>query len=161
MHHGIFLGLGSNLGDRQNHLNQAISLLRSPVLLQSSIYETEPLEFQDQPWFLNMVIKIETDLTPMKLLRRCQSVELQLKRKREIPKGPRTIDLDILFYNDLVCSGPELTLPHAAIPQRRFVLEPLNEIATQFVHPVLKKTIGELLQSCGDQSIVRIISRLS
>lgn len=125
------------------------------VTQQSSIYESEPVGFLEQPWFLNVVIRIESKLTPRKLLRYCQSIEERLGRKREIPKGPRTIDIDILFYADLVVAEPDLTIPHPEIANRRFVLEPMNEIAPAFVHPVLKKTISELLAQCPDRSIVK------
>ena len=158
MNSRIFLGLGSNLADRLRNLHEAIALLECRLVKQSSVYETEPVGYLHQPWFLNMVIQIETDLTPRELLKRCQEIEKKLKRQRVTHKGPRTVDLDILFYDNVVCSDADLILPHPAISQRRFVLIPMNEIVSDFVHPVLQKTIRELLESCEDHSIVNLFS---
>lgn len=155
MTEGIFIGLGSNLGDRRLNLQRAAELLQVEILKNSSLYETEPVGYLQQPWFLNSVIWVQTELSPVDLLRRCQKVEKKLGRKRDIPKGPRTLDLDILFFNQVILNIPDLILPHPAIPERRFVLEPLNEIAPDFIHPVLLKTVSELLRDCPDQSIVR------
>lgn len=157
MSDGIFLGLGSNLGDRQTNLKNAIQLLNLDVDLASSIYETEPVDFVNQPWFLNQVIKVETSFDPMDLLQKCQSVENKLGRTREINKGPRTIDIDVLLYNDVVIHNDKLILPHPGIPQRRFVLIPLDEIAPDFQHPLLKCSIHELLLKSTDRSEVRRI----
>ena len=147
-----FLGLGSNLGDRQQNLEAACNAFR--ILKRSSIYETEPVGLLEQPWFLNMVIEIETGGTPQQLLYYCQSVENKLGRRREIPKGPRTIDIDILFYDTWIVEERDLIIPHPEIPNRKFVLEPLNEIEPHFEHPVFKRTISELLALCQDQSRV-------
>jgi 2-amino-4-hydroxy-6-hydroxymethyldihydropteridine diphosphokinase len=155
MTEGIFIGLGSNLGDRKRYLQNAIDLLQVKVLQNSSVYETEPVGYLDQSWFLNLVIQIETEIPPEELLLRCQQVEERLGRKREIPKGPRTIDLDILFFHQAVINAPDLILPHPAIQERRFVLEPLNEIASEFIHPVLDKTVSQLLHDCPDESVVK------
>jgi 2-amino-4-hydroxy-6-hydroxymethyldihydropteridine diphosphokinase len=155
MTEGIFIGLGSNVGDRHFYLQNAIELLQLKVLRNSSLYETEPVGYLDQSWFLNSVILIETDITPVELLLRCQQVENRLGRKREIPKGPRTIDLDILFFHQLILDTPQLIVPHPAIQDRRFVLEPLEEIAPAFMHPVWNKTVSQLLHDCPDKSIVR------
>jgi 2-amino-4-hydroxy-6-hydroxymethyldihydropteridine diphosphokinase len=155
MTEGIFIGLGSNLGDRKRYLQNAIDLLQVKVLQNSSVYETEPVGYLDQSWFLNLVIQIETEIPPEELLLRCQQVEERLGRKREIPKGPRTIDLDILFFHQVVINAPHLILPHPAIQDRRFVLEPLNEIASEFIHPVLDKTVSQLLHDCPDESVVK------
>ncbi len=152
---GIYIGTGSNLGNREQNLIDALSLLGLPITARSSIYETEPVGYLEQPWFLNQVVCVDTVLSPRELLDRCQNVEFQLGRVREIQKGPRTIDLDILFYHDVVLHEPDLEIPHSAIPDRRFVLEPMNEIATDFTHPVLRRRISELLQSCPDSSIVK------
>lgn len=149
----IYLGLGSNLGDRSENLRQALE--NFSVLQRSPFYETEPVDFLEQPWFLNAVINIETNLDPNDLLAFCLGVEKRLGRVREVPKGPRVIDIDILFYDDVVLETPSLILPHPQVPYRRFVLEPMNEIAPNFVHPVLKKTISKLLLDCKDVSIVR------
>jgi 2-amino-4-hydroxy-6-hydroxymethyldihydropteridine diphosphokinase len=149
----IYLSLGSNLENRLNHLHSALSYFS--VLAQSSIYETEPVDYLSQPWFLNVVVEIGTELSPQQLLRFCLEIETKLGRKRDIPKGPRTIDIDLLFYNDLILNNEELILPHPRIAERRFVLIPLNEIAPALVHPVLKKSMAELLFDCIDNSIVR------
>ena len=158
MSSGIFLGLGSNIGDRDSYLKEAIKLLGLPIVAISSVYETEPVDYLNQSWFLNQVLQCETSFHPLKLLAECQKVEKELGRTREISKGPRTIDIDLLFYNDEVISTPELTIPHPAIPQRRFVLVPLAEIAPDFVHPELNLTIRELLQRCPDKSEVKRIA---
>jgi 2-amino-4-hydroxy-6-hydroxymethyldihydropteridine diphosphokinase len=155
MSSGIFLGLGSNLGDREQNLIEAKRLLFLQVLHSSSIYETEPVEYLNQPWFLNVVVEVEEGLTARELLVRCQEVEHRMGRQRNIPKGPRKIDLDVLFYNNLVLNDPDLIIPHPSIPERRFVLAPINEIAPDFTHPVLGKTIRQLLLDCSDHSIVR------
>ena len=149
----IYLGLGSNVGDRVTNLNRAFA--NFALLQQSSIYETEPVGFLDQPWFLNAVINIDSKLSPRALLEFCQKIENQMGRKRDILKGPRTIDIDLLFYDDLVLTAPDLILPHPQIQNRRFVLEPMNQIAPDFVHPVLKRTIRELLAASDDFSVVR------
>lgn len=149
----IFLGLGSNLGDRKQNLLQAQELLNQTIIRASSFFDTEPVGFLDQPWFLNVVIEIESGLKPAKLLKRCLDVEKQMGRVRDIPKGPRVIDIDILFYGNVIVNEPDLIIPHPAIPERKFVLDPMNEIAQDFVHPVLQKSISQLLQECPDQSV--------
>lgn len=151
----IFLGLGSNLGDRLAHLHQATELLALPVHKRSSIYETEPVDFLDQPWFLNCVIEVASDLAPDSLLEHCQRVESEMGRVRDQPKGPRVIDIDILLIGNRVLNQPGLTVPHPGLPVRRFVLEPLAEIAADVTHPALHRTIIDLLASCPDTSAVR------
>jgi 2-amino-4-hydroxy-6-hydroxymethyldihydropteridine diphosphokinase len=158
MSSGIFLGLGSNIGDCAVNLNKAIKLLGLPIVAKSSLYETEPVDYLNQPWFLNQVLQCETSFHPLKLLAECQKVEKELGRTREISKGPRTIDIDLLFYNDEILKSSELTIPHPAIPQRRFVLIPLAEIAPDFVHPELNLTIRQLLERCPDKSEVKRIA---
>jgi 2-amino-4-hydroxy-6-hydroxymethyldihydropteridine diphosphokinase len=152
-----WIGIGSNLGDRKQHLKDACDLLRTRVVRISSFYETEPVDFADQPWFLNAALEIESDWTPRELLKQCQRVEAELHRERLQPKGPRTIDLDILFYDDLILNDADLVIPHPAIANRRFVLEPLAEIAPGLIHPVMKKSIADLLRDCPDRSVVRAV----
>ncbi len=157
MNSGIFLGIGCNLGDREQNLEEGKRLLSLKILKASSLYETEPVGYLDQPWFLNAVIQVEEALTVRELLTRCQSVEQQMGRKRDIPKGPRIIDVDILFYGELIMNEPDLIIPHPAIAERRFVLEPMNEIAPDFIHPVLEKTVRQLLLECPERSVVKRI----
>lgn len=146
----VYLSLGSNLGDRENHLRAAISRLRELGVIRqiSAFYETQPVEVQsEQPWFLNCALAMETELTPLAFLGRMLAIEQSMGRIRIEPKGPRTIDIDILFFGNDVLDTPELSVPHPAMHQRRFVLEPLAEIAPTVVHPVLKRTVRELLDS--------------
>lgn len=141
-----FLSLGSNLGDREALLNQALERLQAAgvrTVRRSTIHETEPQDFRDQPWFLNMAVEVETDLTPRELLASIQKIEAELGRQRTIPKGPRTIDIDILFYANLIIGTPELEIPQPRLTERRFVLDPLSEIAPDLRHPVTGKTIRE------------------
>lgn len=143
-----YLSLGSNLGDRVANLRQAIHQLDGLGVVQavSSFYETEPIEvMQEQPWFLNCIVALETELDPRELLDRILALELTMGRRRIEPKGPRTIDIDIVLFGDAVINSPELTVPHPGMQQRRFVLEPLAEIAAEIQHPVLKRSARELL----------------
>ena len=144
-----YLSLGSNVGDREQNLRTAIAKLRElgELLAVSSFYETEPVEFTDQPWFLNCAVAVRTELTPERFLAKIQQIEQGMGRRRIQPKGPRNIDLDILLFGDSVISTPELEVPHAAMHQRRFVLEPLAEIAPDARHPIFKKTLRELLRA--------------
>jgi 2-amino-4-hydroxy-6-hydroxymethyldihydropteridine diphosphokinase len=144
----VYLSLGSNLGDREQMLRQALELLAAPdlrILRVSSIRETEPVDVLDQPRFLNLVAEVETDLFPKQLLQRVQRIELDLGRKRLRPKGPRTIDIDILLYGDAVIDSPELTVPHPRMAERRFVLEPLAELAPGLRHPLTRRTVRQML----------------
>ncbi len=144
-----YLSLGSNLGDREALLRRALSRLAAvaQVIAVSSFYETEPVEFNEQPRFVNCAVLIATSKTPQELMASLLDIERQLGRQRAEKKGPRLIDIDILLFDDNVISLNELTIPHPAMQQRRFVLEPLVEIAADAVHPVLKKTIRELLDA--------------
>ena len=155
-----YLSLGSNVGDRAANLREALERLHSAgkVGAVSSLYETEPIEFTEQPWFLNCVVELETDLGPAQLLAGILEIEEQMGRHREKKKGPRNIDLDILFYGDEIVDGPELTIPHPAMQERRFVLEPLAEIAPGVTHPTSKKTVRELLESLSAGQVVKKIT---
>lgn len=154
----IYLGLGSNLGDRREHLRRAIALLEDPdlrVTHASSIYETEPRDMLQQPWFLNQVIEAETTLFPRQLLARAKKIERELGRTRTVAKGPRVIDIDILLYGDSMVHTEELEIPHPRMAERRFVLEPLNELGPELRHPGTKKTIREMLSGVADQVVRR------
>jgi 2-amino-4-hydroxy-6-hydroxymethyldihydropteridine diphosphokinase len=146
----VYLSLGSNLGDREKSLREAISRLQDLGVIRqvSAFYETQPVEVQgEQPWFLNCALAMETELMPLEFLSRMLALEQDMGRVRTESKGPRTIDIDIVFFGNDVLDTPELTVPHPAMHQRRFVLEPLAEIAPGLVHPVLKRTVRELLGS--------------
>jgi 2-amino-4-hydroxy-6-hydroxymethyldihydropteridine diphosphokinase len=152
------LSLGSNVGDRAANIARAIDCLRkrgARVVRQSSLYETEPVDFLDQGWFLNAAVEIETELAPEELMRLLLEVERSMGRERQISKGPRSIDIDILLYGNNSVRSPELKIPHPRMTERRFVLVPLAEIVPDLQHPVFKKTIAELLALTPDQSEVR------
>jgi 2-amino-4-hydroxy-6-hydroxymethyldihydropteridine diphosphokinase len=152
----VYLSLGSNLGDRAQHLEDALKSLEAGgvhIKRRSSIYETEPQELRSQPWFLNLVAEAETSLFPVRLLKRILKIERDLGRQRVTPKGPRTLDIDILLYGRFAVATPELTIPHRAMTERRFVLEPLAELAADLRHPVSGKTIKELLGSLTNQTV--------
>ena len=150
----VHIGIGSNLGDRKEHCLKAIQLLSQKgihVRKRSSMYETEPWGVKDQPRFINMAIEGETGLTPAKLLAVLKMIEDEAGRVETHRWGPRVIDLDILLYDDLVIDTPELSIPHPLMHRREFVLKPLVEIAPDKIHPVLKKTIQELLSDLSTQ----------
>jgi 2-amino-4-hydroxy-6-hydroxymethyldihydropteridine diphosphokinase len=155
----VYLGLGSNLGDREQMLHAALRALESPqlhILRTSPIYETEPMDVPGQGWFLNMVAEAETDLFPLQLLHRIAKVELQLGRRRLTPKGPRTIDIDIILFGNAVIATPELDIPHPRFRDRRFVLAPLADLAPAQRDPVTRKTVRELLEDVRGQAVQRI-----
>ena len=155
----VYLGLGSNVGDREANLREALKRLESEgtrVVRRSSLYETEPQELRDQPWFLNAVVEVETDLFPLQLLACVRNIEREMGRRRVTSKGPRNIDIDILFYGRNVIDTPDLEVPHPRIAQRRFVLEPLAEIAPSFRHPLTGKTAIEMLATLEPQGIRRL-----
>jgi len=154
----VYLGLGSNLGDRAAQLEQAIAGLATAGITPvrcSSFYATEPVGFAPQHWFLNAVVEAETELMPRQLLRATQGVERSLGRRRTVPSGPRTVDIDILLYGGTVVSMPDLEIPHPRMAERRFVLVPLREIAPTLHHPTLRRTVAELLAATSDCSEVR------
>jgi 2-amino-4-hydroxy-6-hydroxymethyldihydropteridine diphosphokinase len=151
-----YLSLGSNVGDRQKNLSEAIRSLESvgTVLAVSSFYETEPVEFTAQEWFLNCAVALETDKTPSDLLHFILQIEQSMGRQRLQDKGPRNIDIDILLYGDSVVELEDLTIPHPAMHERRFVLEPLVEIAADAQHPIRRKTAKQLLDALPAGQIV-------
>lgn len=153
------LGLGSNIGRRPANLARARRLLERAgvkIVKASPVYETEPVDVPDQPWFLNQVLEIRTELGPHALLRVARSVEADLKRVRTAVKGPRTIDIDILLAGDLVLDAPELVVPHPRLHRRKFVLVPLADIAPATRHPVLGRAVGELARSLSDPHRVKL-----
>ena len=142
-----YLSLGSNVGDREQNLHEAIRRASAlgRVGAVSSFYETEPVEFTDQPWFLNCVIALETLAEPGQLMSELLRIEHEMGRERVLKKGPRSIDIDILLFGDAVVNAPEVTIPHPEMGRRRFVLEPLAEIAPELRHPVSQKAVMQLL----------------
>jgi len=162
---GIFLGLGTNLGDREQNLIRCLNELVASSVVEvhkiSSIYETDPVGVTDQPDFLNMVVEIETSLLPMKLLHFVKDAEKKLGREDGRRWGPRLIDIDILAYGDVVVEEEELNIPHMSLAERLFVLVPLQEIAPDFYHPKLKLSVAELIQQCQDIKQIKLIQSQS
>jgi 2-amino-4-hydroxy-6-hydroxymethyldihydropteridine diphosphokinase len=149
-----FLGLGSNVGDREAMLQEAIGRLHAPDLLLkkiSSVYETAPRDFRAQPPFLNVAVEAETGLFPLQLLSRIDKIEREMGRRRGVPKGPRTIDIDILLYGNSVLQTARLEIPHPRLAERRFALEPLAEIAPDVRHPQLRRTMRDLFAATANQ----------
>jgi len=155
----VFLGLGTNMGDRAENLSKAVQCIEidiGSVLKTSSIFETEPWGFHSEEQFLNMVVKVETELTPSELMEKILSIEALLGRKRkEKQYVSRIIDIDILLYEDQIIDAENLKIPHPLLHERKFVLEPLCEIEADLVHPVLGKTIKDMLEICQDNSKVQ------
>jgi 2-amino-4-hydroxy-6-hydroxymethyldihydropteridine diphosphokinase len=154
----VYIAMGSNVGDRAAMLARAVEEMSRAglhVLRQSSLYATQPVGGPPQAWFLNAVVEAETDWMPLRLLHTLQKIERAMGRRRTVTRGPRTLDLDILFYGGSVIRSRELEVPHPRLPLRRFVLAPLAELAPSLSHPLLHKTIGELLAETADSSQVR------
>lgn len=154
-----YLSLGTNVGDRDSHLARAVERIASEdmrVLRVSGVYETEPRDVPDQPWFLNQVVEVETSLFPKQLLARVQKIELGMGRTRIIAKGPRTIDIDILLYGGSIVSTPGLEIPHPRLTDRRFVLEPLAELAPELRHPRTRQTVREMLAAVSNQRVQKV-----
>ncbi len=154
----VLLSLGSNLGDRDSNLRNALERLEEvgiSVTRQSSLYETEPVDLQDQPNFVNLVCEVETHLSPDQLLEICLAVERKMGRKRKQRWAARKIDIDILFYGQEIIDQPQLRIPHPRLSQRRFVLVPLREIHSSFRDPETGKTVTQLCSLCPDRSWVR------
>jgi 2-amino-4-hydroxy-6-hydroxymethyldihydropteridine diphosphokinase len=154
----VYLSLGSNVGDRARNLQGAIAALRKAgvdVTRISSMFETEPVDYLDQPWFLNCSVEAETELPAVALLKALRQIEADMGSKKLVSKGPRLIDLDILLYDDETIDTPELQVPHPRMHLRRFVLEPLAEIAPNVRHPVYGLSAAEMLANLPDKSSVR------
>jgi 2-amino-4-hydroxy-6-hydroxymethyldihydropteridine diphosphokinase len=155
----VYLSLGSNIGNRAENLRVAIAALDGAgvhVTRQSKLYETEPVDYLQQDWFLNCVVQGQTNLTASDLLRHLRAIEAHMGSAKAFAKGPRLIDLDILFYGDAVIDTPELQIPHPRLAERRFVLVPLAEIAPAMRHPLTHYTAAEMLRTTTDRSVVRI-----
>jgi len=158
-----YLSLGSNVGDRAKNLRDAIAALRNvgiDVTRISSMYETEPVDYLDQPWFVNMAVEAQTELAPSALLEILRGIETQMGSKKLITKGPRLIDMDILLYGNEVIDTPELQVPHPRMHLRRFVLEPLAEIAPNVRHSISGLSVSEMLTRTPDKSAVRVVAGL-
>ncbi len=154
----VFLSLGSNVGEREAQLAEAIERLEAAgvqVVRKSAVHETEPQDLRDQPWFLNLVLEVETKLSPIQLLTAIQAIEVSMGRKRDVPKGPRSIDIDILLYGVAIVETEDLQIPHPRLAQRRFVLEPLAELAPDLQHPRSGRTMRELLRDVQGQDVRR------
>ena len=154
----VYIAMGSNVGDRAAMLARALEEMNRAglrVLRESSLYATQPVGGPPQAWFLNAVVEAETDWMPLRVLHTLQKIERTMGRRRTVLRGPRTLDLDILFYGSSVIRSRELEVPHPRLPLRRFVLAPLAELAPALSHPLLHRTIGELLAESTDSSQVR------
>lgn len=157
MHKVVFLSLGSNIGDRMANIITALDRLGQvgEIIAVSSIYETEPVDFTAQPWFLNCVVKLNTEKMPKQLLAAILKIEQSMGRRRLQKKGPRIIDIDILLFGSAVVDAEGLTIPHPSLHERRFVLEPMAEIDANLDHPALKRTVRELLAELPAGQAVR------
>ena len=157
-----YIGFGSNVGDRESYIYQALNCLSgeecTSMVRVSSIYETEPIGNDEQDWFLNGVVRVETEVLPQKLLAILQEIERNIGRQHRGHWGPREIDLDILIYDRFCVNSPRLTIPHPELHQRRFVLEPFAEIAPDVIHPIFQERIDSLLRREMTWAIVRVFS---
>jgi len=160
MTHRALIGIGSNIGLAAENCEKAIALIKKSISVtaQSSLYESEPVGKADQDWFVNAAIEVQTNLTPEELLQLLLDIEQQLGRTRKEKWGPRIIDIDILDYEGLIMDSKVLILPHPEMTQRRFVLEPLSEIAGETIHPLEKKMISELLKELPKTPVVKKIT---
>lgn len=156
----VYLSLGSNLGDRREHIRRAFEQMPAAgveVRRVSSFYKTEPVDFSPQAWFMNCVAEVETRLMPLQLLKALKTIERAAGRHPGVNKGPRPIDIDILLYENVVVRSAVLTIPHPRLGERRFVLIPLRELAPSLRHPALKQTVLEMLQGTTDLGqVVRV-----
>jgi 2-amino-4-hydroxy-6-hydroxymethyldihydropteridine diphosphokinase len=161
VHKIVYLSLGSNLGDRKANLRAAIERLGEIGEMEavSSFYETEPVEVTAQPWFLNCAVKFDTEKMPRQLISSILAIEQSMGRQRKQQKGPRTIDIDILFFGSSIIDIPSLTVPHPHLHERRFVLEPLAEIAPDVRHPIFRRTIRELRDALPPGQTVKKLIR--
>jgi 2-amino-4-hydroxy-6-hydroxymethyldihydropteridine diphosphokinase len=161
MPRGIFLGLGSNLGDRESWLREACREIETGIgniVASSSLYETSPWGFDSEEYFLNQVIEIETSLPPGEIMEKITLIEKKYKRERKpgTSYSSRTLDIDLLYYRNKIYHSDSLVIPHPRMEYRKFVLQPLTEIGPDFIHPILQKTNSELLEDCVDDSEVYI-----
>ncbi len=154
----VYLGFGSNLGNKLSNIKKAIKFIKkaSKIKKISPIYRTEPVGYKKQDWFLNCVVEAETGLHPLKLLSFLKSIEKKLKRKKTVKNGPRTIDIDILFYGDKIVKTEKLEIPHPRMHKRLFVLEPLSKLNCDLIHPKLKKSIKELRKNLKSKNKVTL-----
>jgi len=151
-----YLSFGSNLGDREGNIRKAIEKLEAPdlhVLRTAPLYETEPMDVRNQPWFINTVLEIGTTLFPRQLLARTQKIERELGRTRRTGKGPRVIDIDVILFGNFQVSSPDLTIPHPRFAERRFVLAPLYDLDPDLRHPATRETVREMLDKTSKQAI--------
>jgi 2-amino-4-hydroxy-6-hydroxymethyldihydropteridine diphosphokinase len=161
MTHTVYIAIGSNLGDKLSNCRKGIELLEKSgitIVTCSHFYKTEPVDYADQDWFINAAVKAETDFAPLQLLKALKSIEKEVGRVETVRFGPRILDMDIIFYDDVIMDDSGLTIPHPRMHKRRFVLTPICDIDADIVHPALKQTMAELLKQSGDdprQEVIR------